>query len=149
MNLNTTGAERVSIAAVIAPGSQTAGAKNSGWVNAAIFTKLMAIISTGTMGTGGTIDAKWQQASDSSGTGAADVAQGQLAQVVKASGDNKQATMDLDVNRLTDRTKAYVRLVMTVGIASSDASAIVLGLDARYGLGTDNDLATVTQNARN
>lgn len=137
--------DRIGVAAVIAPGALTTGAKNSGWVDSALYTRLMAVISTGTLGASATLDAKWQQATDSSGTGAADVAAGQIVQIVKASGDNKQAVLNMDVNRLTDRTKRFVRLVMTVGTATSDATAVVLGVDARHEPATDFDPASVVQ----
>lgn len=142
---NSLPSERLAVAAVIAPGLLTVGAKNSGWVDCALYTRLAAVISTGTLGTAATIDAKWQQATDSSGTGSADVAEGQLTQIVKASGDNKQAVMNLDVNRLKDRTKRFVRLVLTVGTADSGGAAVVLGVDPRHAPATDNDPATVVQ----
>lgn len=135
--------ERVAVAAVIAPGALTAGAKNSGWVDLALYTRLMAVITTGTMGTSGTLDAKWQQADDSSGTNAVDVGTA-LTQIVKASGDGKQAVMNFTPN--VDYTgKRYARLVMTVGVATSDAQAVVLGFDARHLPASDNDLSTVVQ----
>ena len=143
--VNSLPSERFAVAAVVAPGARAAGAGNSGWVDTALYSRLAAVISTGVLGASATIDAKWQQASDSSGTGVTDITQGQLAQIVKASGDNKQAVMNLDVNRLTDRTKRFVRLVLTVGVATSDAGAVVLGVDPRHAPASDNDPATVVQ----
>lgn len=143
--VNSLPSERLAVAAVVAPGARVAGAGNSGWIDTALYSRLMAIISTGVLGTLATVDAKWQQATDSSGTGSADVTQGQLTQIVKASGDNKQAVMNLDVNRLTDRTKRFVRLVLTVGTATSDAGAVVLGVDPKHAPATDFDPASVVQ----
>ena len=143
--MNSLPSERFAVAAVVAPGARAVGAGNSGWVDTALYTRLAAVITTGTLGTAATLDAKWQSATDSAGTGAADIAAGQIAQIVKATGDNKQAVMNLDVNRLPDRTKRFVRLVLTVGTAASDASAIVLGVDPRHAPATDNDPATVVQ----
>lgn len=145
MGPNSLPSERLAVAAVVAPGARAAGAGNSGWIDTALYSRLLAIVSTGTLGASATVDAKWQQATDSSGTGSADVTQGQLTQIVKASGDNKQALMNLDVNRLTDRTKRFVRLVLTVGTATSDAGAVVLGIDAKHLPATDNDPASVVQ----
>lgn len=143
--VNSLPSERIAVAAVVAPGARAAGAGNSGWIDTALYSRLMAVISTGTLGASATVDAKWQQASDSSGTGSADISAGQIAQIVKASGDNKQAVMNLDVNRLTDRTKRFVRLVLTVGTATSDAGAVVLGIDPRHAPATDGDPASVAQ----
>lgn len=145
MMSNSLPSERIALAAVVAPGARAAGAGNSGWVDTALYSRLMAVITTGTLGTSATVDAKWQVATDSSGTGAADVAAGQIVQIVKASGDNKGAVMNLDVSRLPDKTKRFARLVLTVGTATSDAQAVVLGLDARHQPASDNDAALVAQ----
>uniref|UniRef100_C5CJP8 Uncharacterized protein n=1 Tax=Variovorax paradoxus (strain S110) TaxID=543728 RepID=C5CJP8_VARPS len=143
--VNSLPSERLAVAAVVAPGARAAGAGNSGWVDTALYSRLMGVISTGTLGASATVDAKWQSATDSSGTGAADIAAGQPTQIVKATGDNKQVVMNLDVNRLPDRTKRFVRLVLTVGTATSDAGAIVFGVDPRHGPASDNDATTVAQ----
>jgi hypothetical protein len=149
MSVNSSPSERVAVAAVVAPGARVAGAGNSGWIDTALYSRLLGIITTGTLGASATLDAKWQQASDASGTGTADVTQGQMSQIVKASGDNKQAMMNLDVNRLTDRTKRFVRLVLTVGTATSDSGAIVLGFDPKHMPAGDNDPASVVQTVTN
>lgn len=143
--MNALPSERIAVAAFVAPGARAAGAGNSGWIDTALYSRLMCVITTGTLGASATVDAKWQSATDSSGTGAADVAAGQITQIVKASGDNKQAIMNLDVNRLPDRTKRFVRLVLTVGTATSDAGAVVLGVDAKHAPATDFDPASVVQ----
>ena len=130
--VNSLPSERMAVVAVVAPGARAAGAGNSGWIDTALYTRLMAVVATGALGAAATVDAKWQQASDASGTGSVDIAQGQLTQIVKASGDNKQAVMNLDVNRLTERSKRFVRLVLTVGTATSDAGAVVLGVDPKH-----------------
>lgn len=143
--VNSLPSERFAVAAVVAPGARAAGAGNSGWIDTALYSRLCAIISTGVLGIGATVDAKWQSATDASGTGSADVTAGQLTQIVKASGDNKQAIMNLDVNKLPDRTKRFVRLVLTVGTAASDAGAVVLSVDPKHGPATDYDPATVVQ----
>lgn len=142
-NVNSLPSDRVAVAAVISPGAQTTGAKNSGWVDMVLYTRLMAVVSTGTMGASATLDAKWQQADDSSGTNAVDVGTS-LTQILKASGDNKQAVMNF-VPSATYAAKRYARLVITVGTAASDAGAVVLGFDARHNPASANDLSTVVQ----
>jgi hypothetical protein len=142
-NVNMLPSDRVAVAAVINPGALTAGAKNSGWIDMALYTRLMAVITTGTLGASATLDAKWQQADDSSGTNAVDSGAA-LTQIVKASGDSKQAVMNF-VPSVSYTSKRFVRLVMTVGTATSDASAVVLGFDARHNPASANDLSTVAQ----
>jgi hypothetical protein len=143
MQMTSKPSERAAVVAVISPGAQTAGAKNSGWVDLTLFTRLMAVVSTGTMGASATLDAKWQQADDSSGTNATDVGTS-LTQILKASGDNKQAVMNF-VPSVSYTSKPYARLVMTVGTATSDAGAVVLGFDPRHLPASDNDATSVVQ----
>lgn len=141
--VNSLPSDRVAVAAVINPGAQTAGAKNSGWVDMALFTRLMAVVSTGTMGASGTLDAKWQQADDAAGNNPVDVGTN-LTQILKASGDNRQAVMNFAPSPAYTG-KRYARLVMTVGTATSDASAVVLGFDARHNPASANNVSTVVQ----
>lgn len=143
--INSLPSERLAVAAVIAPGALTAGAKNSGWIDLALYTRLMAVITTGTLGASATLDAKWQIADDAAGANAVDSNITALTQMLKASGDNKQAVMNFDAGKLSTRTKRFARLVLTVGVATSDAAAVVFGIDPRHGPATDNDPATVVQ----
>lgn len=138
--------DRVAVVGVIDPDANGAATYTSAWVAMADFQSIMAVIQTGTLGASATVDAKLEQASDSSGTGAKDVTGSAITQLVKASNDDDQAVIqcnaeDLDlVNSFT-----HVRLSMTVGTATSDCGAIVLGLDPRYGPASDYDLASVQE----
>lgn len=140
------GSEQIAIAGVVAPGALTAGAKNSGWIDLAYYNQLMAVVSTGTLGSSATVDGKWQVADDSSGTNPIDApGSTALTQILKASGDNKQAAHVLDPSRLTNMTKRFARYVLTVGTATSDAAVVILGLQARHLPVTDNDPTSVVQ----
>jgi hypothetical protein len=143
--VNSKGSERIAVAAVVAPGALTAAAKSSGWIDMRLYNRLMGIISTGTLGTSATVDAKWVQADDSSGNNPQDSNIAALAQIVKATGDNKQAVMNFDPSQSDYPTKPFVKLVMTVGVATSDGAAIVLGIDPRHKPVTDFDPASVVQ----
>ena len=123
--------EGAAVAAVIAPGNKVAAAANSAWIDLAAFYQLAAIIATGTLGASATLDGKWQLADDGTGTNTVDAPTTVLTQIVKASGDNKQAIHTLDPNQLTLRTKRFARYVLTVGTAASDAVVVILGIQAR------------------
>lgn len=128
MQSNQKISESISLLASIDPVSQAAGTVTSAWVPAANMHQLMAIVATGVLGAGATVDAKIQQATDGSGTGAKDVAGKAITQIVKASGDNKQALInlrgaDLDVNG----GFAFVRVSVTVGTAASLVAAYLVG----------------------
>lgn len=146
--MNTTNAlpsELAAVAAVVAPASLGVGVANSGWIDLSLYERLFAIISTGVLGTGATLDAKWQLADNVSGLNTVDSTQNALVQIVKAAGDNVQAVMNFDVNKSKPFTKRFARLAITVGGASSLASAVVLGFDPRHSPATDFDVATMVQ----
>lgn len=128
MHINARLAELLSVLATIDPVSQAAGTVTTGWISAANHERFLATIQTGVMGASGTIDAKLQQASDNSGTGVKDVTNKAITQIVKASGDNKQAEINLRADELDLANGfTYFRLSITVGTAASLISAMVRG----------------------
>lgn len=138
--------EAVSILDGIAPISQGAGTVTSGWVSVANFHRLAALISTGVLGAGATLDGKLQQATDSGGTGAKDITGKALTQIVKATGDGKQALIEVSDSELdTSNGFSYVRLSLTVGTAASLVSATVIGVHARFMPASVLNNATVVQ----
>lgn len=144
---NANPSARAGIVGVIDPDAYATGTVTTGWIHAAKFASFLAIVMAGTLGASATIDAKIEQASDSSGTGAKDVTGLAITQLTKAgTDDDKQALIniqqsDLDINNGFD----YFRLSMTVGTAASDAGAVVLGFAPRYGAATANDLTSVDE----
>lgn len=125
--------EVVSLLDAIDPISQGAGTVTTGWVSARNFQALMAIITTGVLGASATVDAKLQQAKDNTGTGAKDITGKAITQIVKASGDGKQALIsclaaELDV----EGGFCFVRVSLTVGTAASLVGVTLLGGNARY-----------------
>ncbi|GAB9224859.1 hypothetical protein BDS110ZK18_66960 [Bradyrhizobium diazoefficiens] len=140
--------QRVGIVGFISPVSQAAGTVTSGWIDATTFHNFMAILKSGVLGAAATVDAKLQQATDNAGTGAKDVASKAITQLVKAINDNNQVTIDLKQEDLDfNNGFKWFRLSVTVGAAASLVDATILGFDPRYGFATDNDAATVVQNA--
>jgi hypothetical protein len=125
--------ELISIVATIDPASVAVGTVTTGWVSVANFHALVASIQTGALGTSATLDAKLQQALDSSGTSVKDITGKALTQIVKATGDNKQALINVKPEELdTVNGFGFVRLSITVGTAASLAGAQILGVNPRY-----------------
>jgi hypothetical protein len=125
--------ELVTLLGAYDPASVAAGTVTTGWISAANHGIISACIQTGVMGASATLDAKIQQATDNAGAGAKDVTGKALTQIVKASGDNKQAFInfrseDLDVAN----GFSFFRLSMTVGTAACLISALIQGGDPRY-----------------
>lgn len=139
--------DRVAVLGAIDPDANGAATYTTGWIDMANWGSVMAIIMAGTLGTSATLDGKFEQAQDGSGTGAKDVAGSDITQLTKAgSDDDKQAVIQLFQSDL-DLANAFthVRLSMTVGTATSDVAALLLGLDARYGPASSSDAATVDE----
>jgi len=135
------------IVGAIDPDAYGAGTYTTGWISAGDFADFMAIVMAGTLGSSATLDAKIEQASDASGTGAKDLTGAAITQLSQAGTDSdKQAVIafsgeDLDVNN----GFTHFRLSMTVATATSDAGAIVLGGGVRYGPVADADAASVDE----
>lgn len=140
MNPNILPSNEAVLAGVIDPDLNTAGTLTTGWINMGLYESIQAIIMAGALGTNATLDAKLEQASDGSGTGAKDISGKAITQLTQAGTDesDKQAIIncrsdELDVNN----GFSYVRLSMTVAVASSDSAGLVLGHHARYQPATD------------
>ena len=146
MYFNTTGSEQLSILATIDPSVQAVGTANTSWVPLANHLDALALIATGAMEVGATLDAKLQQATDASGTGAKDIEGTSITQLLDGSGDNAQVLInlraeDLDVNS----GFAYVRLALTVGTAAANTAALLLGINARREPADQFNVASVAQ----
>ena len=143
---NAKGSELFSVLATIDPASQAVGTVTTGWISAGNHHSLLALVQSGVLGTGATLDAKLQQATDASGTGAKDVTGKAITQIVKATGDNKQALINLRPDDL-DVTNgyAYVRLSLTVADAASLTAAQLLGFNPRFAPGDASNQAAVAQ----
>ncbi len=144
METNTKFTEQFATLAVLAPASVAASTVLTSWVPVSEYHSIAALIDTGVLGASATVDAKLRQATDASGTGAKDVTGKALVQIVKATGDGKQASIemrsdDLDVNG----GFTHVALSVTVGTAASLLSARLIGANPRNLLPTN--AATVVQ----
>ena len=146
MFTNSKASEMLAILATIDPASQSAGPATTGWVSVANHHGLLAVVQTGVLGTLATVDAKLQQATDSSGAGAKDVAGRAITQIVKATGDNKQALINLKPEELdTLNGFGFVRVALTVGVAASITGAQLLGVNPRFAPADSGNQAAVVQ----
>ena len=143
---NAKGSEEFSILATFDPISQTAATVATGWVSVINHHAFLAIVQTGVMGASATLDAKIQQATDSSGTSAKDLTGKSITQIVKATGDNKQALINFKAEDLdTANAFTYVKLSMTVGTATSIISGTLLGVNPRFASADAFNQAAVVQ----
>lgn len=143
---NAKGSEQLSLLATIDPVSQAAGTVTTGWVSAISFHNFLAVIQTGVLGTAATLDAKISQAQDNIGTGAKDITGKAITQIVKATGDNKQALINFRPEDLDSNNGfCFVRLSLTVGTAASVVAGQLLGIDPRYAGADTYNQSAVTQ----
>jgi hypothetical protein len=143
---NVKGSEQFAILTVLDPSSAAAATAVTSWVPVATFHSMLAVIQTGVMGTSATIDAKMRQATDSSGTGAKDVTGRAVVQIVKATGDSKQALINMRCDEIdTNNAFTHVALSVTVGTAASIYNAMLLGMNPRFAPGSDANPAAVVQ----
>ncbi|MCC7006002.1 MAG: hypothetical protein IT497_05090 [Ottowia sp.] len=134
MHLNTKGSENIAILATLEPANQAVGTMVTNWVSLAHFHAVMAVIETGVMGTAATIDAKLQQALDTSGAGVKDIPGKRITQLTQAgNGSNKQAIINFRAEEL-DTTGGFlwVRLALIISGASSLVAAKIWGITPRY-----------------
>ncbi|MBK3333550.1 hypothetical protein [Burkholderia pseudomallei] len=144
--MNVKATEQVAVLGAIVPSSQAAGTANTGWLSAAQFQKFLAVIQAGAMGSGGTIDAKIQQATDSSGTNAKDITGKAITQLAAAGGGDVQVEINLDAQELdTNGGFDFIQLSITTATAASGTSGLVLGFLPRYGPASDFNAASVAQ----
>ncbi len=139
--------QRLALLAALNPVSQTAATVTTGWISAKNFYDFMAVLQVGALGSSATVDAKLQQASDSSGTGAKDISGKAITQLTQAGTDsNKQvlinlAQSDLDIaNGFT-----HFRLSVTVATAACLIAALVFGIEGRESPVDAFDAATVDE----
>jgi hypothetical protein len=147
MNSNVKPSDRVAVVGNIDPDAYTTGTYTTGWIDMSKFLAIMAVVQAGTLGSSATLDAKIQQATSAAGASAKDVTGKAIAQLTQAGADSdKQAVINLFANELDiNNGFTHVQLSITVGTATSDAGAIVLGLDPVKDVASANGAATVDE----
>ena len=143
---NAKASELLAILATIDPASLAVGTATTGWVSVANHHGFIAVVQTGVLGTAATVDAKLQQATDSSGTGAKDITGKSITQILKATGDNKQTLINVKPEELdTVNGFGFVRVTVTVGVAASITGAQLLGVNPRFAPADTGNQAAVVQ----
>jgi hypothetical protein len=147
MTPNAKPSEHMAVLATLDPASVAASTVVTTWVPVKNFLALMALIETGVLGASATLDAKLRQATDAAGTGAKDITGKSLVQIVKATGDNKQAFINMKVADLdTEGGFAFVALSVTIGTAASIFGAQLFGMFPRFEDAAAFNQAAVVQN---
>lgn len=144
---NALASEQVAVLDVIDPDATGASTVTTAWIAVKDYYNFAAVVLAGTLGTSATVDAKLEQASDSSGTGAKDITGKAITQLTEAGTDSdKQAIINLAADELDLANNfTHFRLSVTVATATSDLGAIVLGVNPRFAPASDNDASSVDE----
>jgi len=144
---NALGTELSALVGAIDPDVTAASTVTTAWITAKDFERYVATIMVGTLGASATVDAKLQQATDGSGTGAKDITGKAITQLTAAGTDSdKQSKINLRGDELdVDGGFDFIQLSVTVAVATSDIAAYVEGLSPRYGPANDFDATTVDE----
>lgn len=133
MTTNSKFTEKFATLAVLSPASVAASTVLTAWVPVSDYHSIVALIDTGVLGASATVDAKLRQATDVSGTAAKDVTGKALVQIVKATGDGKQASIEMRSDDMdTNGGFTHVALSVTVGTAASLLGARLIGANPRF-----------------
>ena len=136
--------EEWAVIGVIDPDAYTAAEQLTAAIDMSKWEDIMAVVMAGDLGTNATVDAKLT-ASATSGGSYADITGKAITQLTEAGTDsNKQALIHLRGDEMP-AGKYFVKLSMTVGTATSDAGAIVLGRPRTVKPAYANDLASVDE----
>ena len=142
--MNSTLTERMALIGYIAPISSSSPL-NTGLVPIKDFTRLLAIICAGVLGSSATVDAKIQAAVGSGGT-PVDIPGAAITQFTKAgSDDGKVAMINVNLDVLAGSGYTHARILLTPATAASLVSAQLYGGDARYDPASLLDLAIVDE----
>ncbi len=126
----------------IDPASQSVGSVTGTAVDLQKFNRVLFVLKTGVLGTSATVD--YAVYSDSASGGSFTNLVRGITQIVKASGDNKQAFSEIrgaDISALGHR---YVRDKITVGVAASIVESTAIGYETRFDP-SDGQAASVVQ----
>ena len=133
MDINARFTELYQFENSLAPADLGTGTHTGDWLDMSESYRAIAILRTGSMSASSTVDAKLEQAKDSSGTDAKDLGKA-ITQLTQADGDGDSLVAievepgDIDV----DNGFRYVRWSIEVGTASSVVSAFIVRGPLRF-----------------
>lgn len=145
-DINLKPSHRVGVVGAINPQSATT-VQTSAWIDATTFHNYLALIALGAITATGLVNAKLQQATDNAGTGAKDVTGKAIAQMSAAApNSNQQALINLKQEDLDIANGfKFFQLSITPSVAAALIEATIVGLDPRYGFGSDAANAAASQ----
>lgn len=136
--------EALPIVACIDPDAYGTGSQVGDVIDMLYFERVMFIVMAGTLGVTATLDFKVQECATSGGT-FTDLTGKAITQLTQAGTDSdKQAIVEVKADEMTPGQR-YLRGILTIGVATSDAGMVAVADTARWKPGSDLDLASVDE----
>ena len=135
--------EQLAVVACIDPDAYSTGTQGSDSIDMLYHERVMFIVMVGDLGTNGTVDFKVQESAD--GSTWYDLSGKSITQLTDAgTDDDKQAIVEVATSEMT-AGRRYLRGVLTIGTAASDAGVVAIADSSRYQPASDFDLASVDE----
>ncbi len=136
--------EQLAVVACIDPDAYGTGAQSSDAIDMRYHRRVIFIVQVGTLGTNATVDFKVQECATSGGS-YSDLSGKSITQLTDAgTDDDKQAIVEVAAEEMGAGMR-YLKGVLTIGTAASDAGVIALADCTRYHPASDYDLASVDE----
>lgn len=126
--------EKLPVIEVIQPQAITSGATGvlTGAIDMQKYSRVMAVLLSGTLGASGTLDLT-AKASDASGGTYTALSGKAITQMVKATNDNDVAILEVDAGDVASVANArYVKFNAVAGTANATSALVVLGVPRNY-----------------
>ena len=125
--------EKLPVVEVIQPQSITAGATGvlTGAIDMQKYSRVTAILLSGTIVASGTLDFHAEASATSGGTYAT-ITGKEATQLVKASNDNDVVVLEVDAGDVAALSKRYVKFNAIAGTANATSAVVVLGVPRNY-----------------
>jgi hypothetical protein len=133
MNYESKVYEKIPVAEVIQPQVITSGATGvlTGAIDMQKYSRVMAVLMSGTLGSSGTLDMSATASATSDGTYTALTGKS-ITQLVKASNDNDVVVLEVDAGDLAKVGKRYLKFNVVAGTANATSALLVLGVPRNY-----------------
>lgn len=135
--------EAMAVLAQLASANQTAAAHAVGPFNTQVCRQVLFIVDLGALGASATVDFKVQASATQAGT-YADVANSSITQIT-AGATNLVLVLVRHETLAAAGVGPWIKGVLTVGTAASQAGVVALGFDTRFKPGSDYNLVTPAQ----
>ena len=138
--------EQVAVVGRIDPDAYATGDQTSTVIDMMYWREILIVVQAGTLGSSATLDCVVKGDTASNGSFATTITGKSITQLTQAGTDSdKDVVISVSAEDVAAQGFRYVRATMTVGVAGSDAGAIILGWRSRYAPVGDFDLTTVDE----